>query len=86
MSNMQPKQAGPSDAPRWFVPVFADFKEPPKAYSGNVMFRIQPETHRRVAVAAALEGKSLNPWAEEVLNEATRSAYTPSLSEGGSKK
>lgn len=49
-------------------------KEPQKAYSGNVMFRLQPETHRRMALAAALQGKSLNQWAEEVLNEAARSA------------
>jgi len=46
-------------------------KEPQKAYSGRVMFRISPETHRKAAVAAELSGKSLNQWAEELLERAT---------------
>ena len=45
-------------------------KEPQKAFSGQVMFRINPEVHRRVALAAELAGKSLNQWAEEVLDSA----------------
>jgi predicted HicB family RNase H-like nuclease len=45
-------------------------KEPQKAYSGQVMFRVDPEVHRRAAVAAELSGKSLNQWAEEVLDRA----------------
>ena len=47
-------------------------KEPQKPYSGNVMFRIDPETHRKAALAAELSNKSLNQWAEEVLDAATR--------------
>lgn len=47
-------------------------KEPQKPYSGKVMFRVAPETHRRAAVAAELAGKSLNQWAEELIEEATR--------------
>ncbi|MGE0213195.1 MAG: type II toxin-antitoxin system HicB family antitoxin [Parvibaculaceae bacterium] len=47
-------------------------KEPQKPYSGKVMFRIKPETHRRVALAAELSGKSLNQWAEEILEEAAK--------------
>ena len=46
-------------------------KEPQKAYSGRVMFRVSPETHRRAALAAELSGKSLNQWAEEVLSRAS---------------
>ena len=46
-------------------------KEPQKAYSGQVMFRISPEVHRRAALAAELAGKSLNQWAEDVLAKAT---------------
>lgn len=46
-------------------------KEPQKSYSGQVMFRVSPELHRKAAVAAELAGKSLNQWAEEVLNRAT---------------
>ena len=45
-------------------------KEPQKAYSGRVMFRVSPETHRKAARAAELSGKSLNQWAEEVLERA----------------
>ncbi len=45
-------------------------KEPQKAYSGQVMFRVSPEIHRKAALAAELSGKSLNQWAEEVLDRA----------------
>ena len=45
-------------------------KEPQKAYSGQVMFRVDPEVHRRAAMAAELAGKSLNQWAEDVLAQA----------------
>lgn len=45
-------------------------KQPQKAYSGQMMFRVDPEVHRKAALAAELSGKSLNQWAEEVLNRA----------------
>ncbi len=45
-------------------------KEPQRAFSGQVMFRISPEVHRKAALAAELSGKSLNQWAEEVLDRA----------------
>lgn len=48
-------------------------KSPEKPYSGKVMFRLAPEVHRRAATAAALAGKSLNQWAEDVLEEASAS-------------
>jgi predicted HicB family RNase H-like nuclease len=38
---------------------------------GQVMFRVDPEVHRKAALAADLAGKSLNQWAEEVLTRAT---------------
>ncbi|MFZ3583347.1 type II toxin-antitoxin system HicB family antitoxin [Loktanella sp. DJP18] len=47
-------------------------KEPQKPYSGRVMFRVDPEVHRKAALAAELAGKSLNQWAEDVLNRATQ--------------
>lgn len=47
-------------------------KEPQKTYSGQVMFRVSPEVHRRAALAAELSGKSLNQWAEDVLDRAAR--------------
>lgn len=45
-------------------------KPPEKPYSGKMMFRVDPETHRRAAIAAELSGKSLNQWAEDVLAKA----------------
>ncbi len=45
-------------------------KQPQKAFSGQVMFRVDPEVHRKAALAAELSGKSLNQWAEEVLDRA----------------
>ncbi len=45
-------------------------KEPQKTYSGQVMFRVSPEIHRKAVLAAELSGKSLNQWAEEVLDRA----------------
>ena len=47
-------------------------KEPQKPYSGRMMFRVSPELHRKAALAAELSGKSLNRWAEEVLDRAAR--------------
>lgn len=45
-------------------------RKPRRSYSGRVMFRVKPETHRKAALAAELAGKSLNQWAEEVLEAA----------------
>jgi predicted HicB family RNase H-like nuclease len=45
-------------------------KEPQRAFSGQMMFRVAPEIHRKAALAAELAGKSLNQWAEEVLGKA----------------
>lgn len=47
-------------------------KDPQKPYSGRMMFRVDPETRRRAALAAKLSGKSLNQWVEEVLHKAAR--------------
>ncbi len=41
-------------------------KQPQRAYSGQMMFRVSPDIHQRAALAAELAGKSLNQWAEEV--------------------
>ena len=45
-------------------------RDPQKAYSGQVMFRVSPEVHRKAALAAELSGQSLNQWAEDVLARA----------------
>ena len=44
-------------------------KAPEKTYSGKVMFRINPATHRRAALAAEAAGISLNQWAEDALKQ-----------------
>jgi predicted HicB family RNase H-like nuclease len=46
-------------------------KPPQKPYSGKVMFRIDPEVHAKAALAAKLEGISLNQWAERVIKQAS---------------
>ena len=45
-------------------------REPQRAYSGQMRFRVKPEVHRKAMLAAELAGKSLNAWAEEVLGKA----------------
>jgi predicted HicB family RNase H-like nuclease len=45
-------------------------KEPQKPYSGNLMLRVDPSVHKKVAVAAELAGKSLNEWGQEALSKA----------------
>ena len=42
-------------------------KEPQRPYSGNFTVRITPELHRRVATAAARNGKSVNAFVAETL-------------------
>jgi len=37
-------------------------KEPEKPFSGRFVVRLEPETHRNAAIAARLEGQSLNGW------------------------
>ena len=41
-----------------------------KAYSGKILLRVPPEVHARAATTAEAQGKSLNPWAAEVLARA----------------
>ena len=45
-------------------------KTPQKPYSGNLMLRVDPSVHSKVALAAEIAGKSLNQWGEDVLREA----------------
>ncbi|TKD30007.1 type II toxin-antitoxin system HicB family antitoxin [Azotobacter chroococcum] len=45
---------------------------PEKPASGRVMLRIRPEVHAAAAIAAKAAGKSLNQWAEEAFESATR--------------
>jgi len=43
---------------------------PDKPYSGKFVVRVSPELHRKLAVYARAEDKSLNRWVREVLEEA----------------
>jgi predicted HicB family RNase H-like nuclease len=43
-------------------------KPPEKAFSGQMMLRVNPEIHAKAALAAELAGKSLNQWSEEALS------------------
>jgi predicted HicB family RNase H-like nuclease len=45
-------------------------RAPLKAASGKLMLRVSPEIHARALAVAKTSGKSLNQWAEEVLNKA----------------
>ncbi len=47
-------------------------KEPQKSYSGKMMFRVDPEVHRKAALAAELADMSLNQWGEMALREAVQ--------------
>ena len=49
-------------------------KLPDKPYSGNLMLRVDPAVHSKVALAAESAGKSLNQWGEEVLRKAAEEA------------
>jgi predicted HicB family RNase H-like nuclease len=45
-------------------------KEPDKAYSGNLMLRVDPLVHSKAVLAAELAGMSLNQWGAKALEKA----------------
>lgn len=45
-------------------------KEPEKPFSGKLPFRTTPEHHRKIALAAAQAGKSINAWMDDVVTQA----------------
>ncbi len=47
-------------------------KVPDKPFSGKFQVRLNPEIHRAVALAAGIEGKSLNAWVAETLEREAR--------------
>jgi predicted HicB family RNase H-like nuclease len=47
-------------------------KSPDKAYSGQLMVRVDPAVHAQAAKAAEMTGKSLAQWAEEHLSQAAQ--------------
>jgi predicted HicB family RNase H-like nuclease len=42
-------------------------RDPDHSYSGQFRLRLEPELHARAALAAELQGKSLNAWVSEVI-------------------
>lgn len=44
--------------------------KPRKPYSGKLLLRIDPEIHAHAAMLAETQGKSLNAWAQDVLQQA----------------
>jgi predicted HicB family RNase H-like nuclease len=45
-------------------------RAPQKPASGKLMLRIRPEVHAALGIAAAIAGKSINQWVDEVLARA----------------
>ena len=45
-------------------------RPPEKPYSGSLPLRTTPDRHRKIALAAAASGKSINAWLEAVATEA----------------
>jgi predicted HicB family RNase H-like nuclease len=45
-------------------------RAPQKPYSGKILLRVDPGIHARAAAFAEAQGKSLNAWAQEVLQRA----------------
>ena len=42
-------------------------RPPQKPYSGKLMLRVPPEVHAAIAMAAEVNGKSINQWATDTL-------------------
>ena len=45
-------------------------EEPDRPFSGRLMLRVSPQLHRRAYTRARQEGKSLNQWISERLDQA----------------
>lgn len=49
-------------------------EEPDRPFSGKVPLRISPEVHRAASMAAKADGKSLNAWLANTIEERVRAA------------
>lgn len=47
-------------------------EKPDRPFSGRMLVRMDPQTHRAIAAAAARQGKSLNAWTVEALERAAQ--------------
>jgi predicted HicB family RNase H-like nuclease len=52
-------------------------EKPEKPFSGRFVTRISPDLHRRVNLAAAIAGKSLNAWVSELLERGVQQGVGP---------
>lgn len=46
-------------------------EEPDKPFTGKLMLRLAPSVHRKAYIGAQREGKSLNQWISEKLEESS---------------
>ena len=54
-----------------YLEACAEFgKEPERPFTGQFMVRLSPDVHRSAAIAAKIEGKSLNKWVAEKVEQA----------------
>ena len=44
-------------------------KKPEKSFSGRLNLRLDPDTHRRVAILSSTEEESINQWINEAIEE-----------------
>ena len=44
-------------------------RHPQKPCSGRILLRISPEIHAKVAILAEVQGKSINAWISDVLQQ-----------------
>lgn len=59
-------------------------EQPDRPFSGRLLLRMDPQTHRAVVTAAAREGKSVNQWTVETLERAAH--YTADVRVGRSRR
>ena len=45
-------------------------EDPDKPFSGRVPLRVRPELHRAAAAAAQADGKSINAWLADTIEQA----------------
>ena len=50
-------------------------EEPDRPFSGKVPLRISPEVHRAASMAATADGKSLNAWLADTIEERVHVAH-----------
>jgi len=48
-------------------------EDPEKPYSGKFLVRVEPELHKTLVIQARRNGKSLNKWVSDALNQVLKS-------------